>query len=79
MRRSRWPILRIGGREKFIPAPGELVSKGIFELPEYPYLRKYLAKKRQFAGPDGNFSNTRVVRSLLIAPLLRDGSRVRGD
>ena len=37
--------LRIGGREGFIPAPGELVSKGLFELPEYPYLRKYLTKK----------------------------------
>jgi hypothetical protein len=34
---------RIGGREGFIPAPGELVSKGLFELSEYPYLRKYLA------------------------------------
>ena len=37
-----------GGREGFIPAPGELVSKGFFELPEYPYLRKYLATKRKF-------------------------------
>jgi hypothetical protein len=33
--------------EGFIPAPGELVSKGLIELTEYPYLRKYLAPKSQ--------------------------------
>jgi hypothetical protein len=37
--------VNFGGREGFIPAPGELVSKGLFELAEYPYLRKYLARK----------------------------------
>jgi hypothetical protein len=31
-------------REGFIPAPGELVSRGLFELPEFPYLRKYPAR-----------------------------------
>jgi hypothetical protein len=40
----------IGGereREGFIPAPGELLSKGLFELAEYPYLRKYPSRKCQ--------------------------------
>src|SRR4051812_2280185 len=55
MRKLRWPTLKIGGREGFIPASGELVSKRLFELPEYPYLRKYLARKSQFHGSVGTF------------------------
>jgi hypothetical protein len=40
--------VKSGGREGFIPAPGELVSKGLFELSEYPYLRKYLGRIASF-------------------------------
>jgi hypothetical protein len=43
---------KIGGREGFIPAPGGLVSKGLFELSEYPYLWKYLVRKAEFGDLD---------------------------
>jgi hypothetical protein len=45
----------IGGREGSISTPGVLVSKGLFELPEYPYLRKYPTRKRQFSRSDERF------------------------
>jgi hypothetical protein len=49
-------------REGFIPAPEELVSKGLFELSEYPYLRKYLETKRRF----GPHSAVFLARQLTI-------------
>jgi len=56
-------------REGFIPAPGELVSKVLFELSEYPYLRKYLARKRQF-------SRSPVTRYASILQLIGFDTRV---
>jgi hypothetical protein len=38
-------------REGFIPPPKEHEFQRLLNFPEYPYLRKYLALKRQFGGP----------------------------
>jgi hypothetical protein len=55
MRKLLWPSLKIGGREGFIPAPKEHELKRLLNIREYPYLRKYLPRKRQFDLSNSDF------------------------
>jgi hypothetical protein len=39
-----WLGRKLAEREGFIPAPGDHELQRLLNIPEYPYLRKYLAK-----------------------------------
>lgn len=56
--RKKWLIL--AEREGFIPAPGELVSKGLFEISKYSYLRKYPLVRTPLYPPKRTFLSTTI-------------------
>jgi hypothetical protein len=49
--KSSWARHKIGGREGFIPAPKEHELQRLLNIPEYPYLRKYLGQMANFEAP----------------------------
>jgi hypothetical protein len=75
--------MNFGGREGFIPAPEDTVFRRVCEFPDYPYLRKYPSRKRQFDGNDGEFFSTTIDALLLknlrsVELLIRQGNREAG-
>jgi hypothetical protein len=60
MRKSNWPIPRIGGREGFTPLIYVSVFPPFSQLTEYSYLPKYPLLERQFGRSNGHLSSTSI-------------------
>ena len=53
-------VRKSGGREGFIPLPEVHEIKRLSNIPEYSYLGKYLARKRQLDRSNDYFFSTRI-------------------